>query len=129
MTTELAILAAYGLVILLTVTAQASVSLMTERLGWLTGPRDEPGNNATTGGRLKRATDNSVVALAYFAPAVLVLHLSGATSAATLLAAQIFLVCRIAYVVFYALGTPWLRTLLWAVAFLAALYLNLLALS
>jgi uncharacterized MAPEG superfamily protein len=129
MTTELTILATYGLVVLLSVAAQATVSLTTERLGWLAGPRDEPGNNATAGARLKRATDNSVVAMAYFAPAVLMLHLTGATSATTLLAAQVFLVCRILYVVLYALGTPWIRTLLWVVAFVAALYLNIAALT
>jgi uncharacterized MAPEG superfamily protein len=128
MTTELGILALYGGLIVLTVLAQVMMAIVTQEIPYLVGPRDETREPSVVTGRLKRALDNNVVAMAYFAPAVLVIQLLELNSAATLLAAQIFLAARLAYVVLYALGTPWLRTLIWVVGLLASLYLYSVAL-
>ncbi len=128
MTTELGILALYGALIVLTVLAQVMTAIVTQDIPYLVGPRDEAREPSVVTGRLKRALDNTVVAMAYFAPAVLVIQLLGLNSAATLLAAQIFLAARLAYIVLYALGTPWVRTVIWVVGLLASLYLYSVAL-
>jgi len=129
MTTELDILAAYGIVVLCTILAQILSAMATENIGWLVGPRDDPRPDARLTGRLKRAMDNSVAAMAYFAPAILLLHLSGKTGAETLLAAQIFLIARIVYVGFYAIGIKWLRTVIWMIGAFASVYLYFIALT
>jgi len=128
MSTELGILAFYGLVIILNIVAQVSWATLTESITYLAGPRDESHTPATITGRLKRATDNGVTAMAYFAPAVLILQMQGLTTANTLLAAQTFLVARVIYVGLYAAGVAWLRTIVWIIALLAVLYLYWVAL-
>ena len=69
--------------------------------------------------RLGRAVDNSVVAMALFAPAVLLIEMLGRNNSATLLAAQVFLLARIIYVIVYALGVPTIRTLAWLAGYAA----------
>jgi uncharacterized MAPEG superfamily protein len=78
-------------------------------------------------GRMERAANNSLLALALVAPAVLMTHLS---DAADNLADQLmltFLLARIAYVALYALGIVWFRTAAWVTAFVctALLYVGL----
>ena len=68
---------------------------------------------------------NCIVALALFAPAVLILAEKGIGTGGTLLAAQVFLIARVIYVVVYAAGLPWARTLIWMVGFLATAWLYL----
>ena len=74
--------------------------------------------------------ENSVVALALFAPAVLLLQAQEAFTAATLLAAQIFLIARILFIPIYAFAVPipFLRTIVWLAGFLATAYLYIAAL-
>ena len=79
-------------------------------------------------GRMERAANNSLLALALVAPAVLITHLS---DAADNLADQLmltFLLSRIAYVALYALGIVWFRTVAWIIAFVctALLYVDLI---
>ena len=114
MTSELSILALFGLLIALTVllnvlTAMGQVGLM------------------TLGGR---TLENSVVAMVLFAPAILVLWAQDAFTSTTLLAAQIFLLARVAFVPIYALAipVPFLRTVVWLAGFGATIWLYLLAL-
>ena len=78
--------------------------------------------------RLKRALDNSIVAMALFAPAVLILEMLDRTNATSLLAAQVFLIARIIYLPVYALGVPAIRTLAWLAGFAATAILYFLAL-
>jgi uncharacterized MAPEG superfamily protein len=77
---------------------------------------------------MERAANNSLLALALVAPAVLITHLS---DAADDLADQLmltFLLSRIAYVALYALGIVWFRTVAWIIAFVctALLYVDLI---
>ena len=127
MSSELTILAIYGLVVIVTILVQVLAAAAQVGLVPLAGNRDRL---ALTGSaaRLDRVQKNSVIALALFAPAVLVLNAQGAFSATTLLAAQVFLVARILYAVVYAAGIPWLRTLVWLAGFLATAALYLMAL-
>ena len=125
---ELSILSLYGLLVLLTLVLQVLPAMAQVGLPKLAGPRDDMPRLTGMAGRLSRCLDNSVVALALFAPAVLSLVLQEATTATTLLACQVFLVARLLYVPIYAAGIPWLRTLVWAVGFVMTAWLYLIAL-
>ncbi len=130
MSSELSILALYGLVVIVVVllnvlTAMSQVGLMT-----LGGARDDMPPLTGVAGRVERALTNSVVAMALFAPAILILSAKDAFTGGTLLAAQIFLIARIAFVPIYAFAipVPFLRTTVWLAGFLATAYLYLQAL-
>ncbi len=128
MQTELHILALFGLLIILTTAIQAVFSLSQNGMGYLVGARDDGRTMSGVGARLERAARNNIETLAYFAPAVLLVDAQGASSPATLLAAQIFLVARLLYVPAYASGIPMLRTAIWSVGLGATLYLYAIAL-
>ena len=127
MSNELSILAYSGLVVVVIILVHILTATAQVGLGPLVGPRDDGPDLTGGAGRLKRAADNAVHALALFAPAVLILHAQGVTSSGTVLAAQIFLIVRILHPILYFLGIPWLRTLVWLCGFLATAWLYLLA--
>ncbi len=91
------------------------------------GPRDEERKPSGTAGRLKRAVDNHFEGLILFAIAVVVVVLGDATSALTAQCAWAYLISRILYVPAYAVGIYLLRSLIWAVGFLATLIMLLVA--
>ncbi|MDB2407153.1 MAPEG family protein [Jannaschia sp.] len=130
MSSELSILALYGL--LLAVTVVLNVLTAMEQVGLMTlgGSRDEMPKLTGMAGRIARALDNSVVAMALFAPAILILAAREGFTGTTLLAAQIFLLARLAFVPIYAFSppVPFLRTGVWGVGFLATIVLYLAAL-
>ena len=128
MDTELSILALYGLLLALTILVQVLAALGQVSLMDLAKARDDLPDLTGTAGRLLRAVNNSVVAMALFAPAVLILHAKGISTSGTLLTCQIFLIARIAYVPVYALGIPWVRTGVWVVGYAATAWLYVLAL-
>ncbi len=128
MSSELSILVLYGLLVIVIVLVQVLAAMAQVGLPMLAKPRDDMPPLSGVAGRLERALRNSVVAMALFAPAVLVLQAQGGFTAATLLAAQIFLIARVLYVIVYAAGTPWIRTLIWVCGFLATAWLYLAAL-
>ena len=113
MSSELSILALYGLVVIVTILIQVLAAAGQVGLGALARPRDDMPMLVGVAGRMDRCQMNSIVAMALFAPAVLALHAQGAFTATTLLAAQAFLAARVAYVLVYAAGTAWVRTLVW----------------
>jgi len=90
--------------------------------GYTMSPRDmgpeRPASVVT--GRLRRAYENHLESLPWFAIAVLVAHVSGASSWITASASLIYLAARIVYIPCYALGWR-LRSLVWSVAALAIL--------
>lgn len=128
MHSELSILALVGLLTMVQILVHVLTATPPLGLPYLVSPRDEARPLTGIPGRCKRAAENAVTALALFAPAVLILQAKGAFTANTLLATQVFLILRIVYAVVYPLGTPWLRTLVWVVAFLCNLWLYLAAL-
>jgi len=125
MSSELSILALYGILTMVQILVHVLTATPPLGLPYLVGPRDEARPLTGIPGRCKRAAENAVTALALFAPAVLMLQAKGALTPHTLLAAQVFLIMRLIYAVAYPLGTPWLRTIVWVVAFLANLSLYL----
>ncbi|SFE00938.1 Uncharacterized conserved protein, MAPEG superfamily [Sulfitobacter brevis] len=126
--TETTILAAYGLLVMLTVLIQVLGATRQLSMGYLMSSRDETRSMTGMTARVARALDNSVVAMALFAPAVLILVLLDRTNATTLLCAQVFLIARIIYLPVYAMGVPTIRTLAWLAGFIATAFLYFLAL-
>ena len=97
---------------------------------YTTGPRDEPPKRplSTTTGRLQRAVQNSLESLTLFAPAALMVGLTGQSTALTAIAAWAFLVARLLYIPAYAMGlAPW-RSAIWGVGVAATLFLAFAAL-
>lgn len=128
MSSELSILGLYGLLVMLTLLIQVLLALPQLGLPYLASPRDEGRQTHGAAARAERCLTNSVVAMALFAPAVLILAAKGGFSESSLLAAQAFLVARVLYVPIYLAGIPWLRTLVWLVGFLATAWLYLMGL-
>ena len=73
--------------------------------------------------RAGKTVQNSVVAMALVAPAVLMLNLANLSTPGTILAIQLFLTARIAYAICFIVGINYLRTVIWIVGFLATAYL------
>ena len=129
MGSELGILGLYGLVVIITILAQVLTAQAQVGLELLVKPRDDFPKLTGVAGRLERAQFNSIVALALFAPAILILNAKGLATPTTLLIAQVFLIARILYVPVYAAGLPWLRTLVWLVGFLGTAWLYIAGLG
>ena len=127
MSSELSILALYGVLVIATIVIQVLLAVPQVGLPYLASPRDDGRNLDGVPGRALRCVQNSVVAMALFAPAVLILQAKGGFTANSLLAAQIFLIARLIYVPLYLIGTPWLRTGIWMVGTLATLWLYAIA--
>ena len=129
MSAELSILSLYGLLVIVTIllnvlTAMKQVGLMT-----LGGARDDMAPLTGIAARVSRTLDNSVVAMALFAPAVLILAAKDGFTSSTLLAAQIFIIARVLFVPIYifAIPVPFLRTIVWMAGFLATAFLYVMA--
>ncbi len=128
MSSELNILALYGLYTALILLLQVTGALGQVGMGYLLSSRDEHRTLTGITGRLDRALTNSVTAMALFAPAILLLAAKDNFGGATLTAAQAFLIARILYVPAYALKLTGIRTALWLVGFAATVVLYLMAL-
>ena len=126
MNSELGILGLYGLLLALTIAIQATLSTAQMGMRYNLSPRDE--KRALTGyaARMDRVATNSITAMVLFAPAVLLLAVSDSFSPRSLLAAQVFLFCRVAYVPAYAFGISGVRSALWFAGFAVSVALYLL---
>lgn len=71
--------------------------------------------------RIKAAHGNAVENLVVFAVLVIAAQLADVSTPATAMAAMIYFWARVAHVVVYALGLPWLRTLAFVAGFAAQL--------
>lgn len=97
----------------------AAGAARTAELGakWNAGPRDgetpPPGRLA---GRLMRAQANLFETLPLFAAAVIMAEVAGRTGPLTLWGAGLYFAARLVYLPLYALGVPYLRSLVWLVA-------------
>ncbi|MBT8476584.1 MAG: MAPEG family protein [Alphaproteobacteria bacterium] len=128
LSSELSILLIYGLITAIALGLKTTGMLATVDMGYLLSSRDEERTLEGMLGRMNRAINNSVTAMALFAPPVLVIALRDQSSAQSLLAAQVFLAARIVYLPAYVFGIRGLRTLVWTIGFLATLLLYFLAL-
>lgn len=94
-------------------------ALMTQQRGltWNTSARDGEARPLTgVAARMERGLRNFLETFPFFAAAVLAVVLTERTSADTALGAQLYFWARLAYVPIYALGIPYLRTLVWTVS-------------
>ncbi len=83
-------------------------------LPWGVGPRDEPAPPmGKFGGRIERAFKNFLETFVFFLGAVLIAQALNKHTASSALGAQIYFWSRLVYLPVYALGIPFLRTLLW----------------
>jgi uncharacterized MAPEG superfamily protein len=106
----------------------ATLSTQQRGLGWNASARDgEPKPLTGVAARIDRALKNFLETFAFFAAAVLAVVATQHTSAHTALGAQLYFWGRVVYVPLYAAGTPYVRTLAWAVS-MAGLLMVLLAL-
>jgi len=123
-----AILVLYGLVCLITILVQVMAAAQKLDMSQLAGNRESLPSLTGLAGRLDRAQMNSVVAMALFAPAALLLIVTDQVTGFAVTIGWLFLLARIAYVVVYAMGIPWVRTLVWLIGFGATFILYLMAL-
>jgi len=92
-------------------------------LKWNTGPRDEPIVLTGVAGRLERAFANFRETFPFFAALVVVDYLGGRLGTLTSIGALVYVVARAVYVPLYALGAPYLRSLVWGVSMVGILML------
>lgn len=130
MTPELTALALCGLLQVVQYVLFAIPANLELGTGYTSSPRDRPPSQqmSTRTARLHRALNNHFEALILFTLAVVVVTLSGQSTAVTEAAAWTFLAARILYVPAYAFGwRPW-RSAIWGVGLLATLTMLVAAL-
>ena len=121
-TIELWALLGCGLVMLLSIIAQAIYLDSKAGLGYGLGNRDAPPTGlGDAGGRLDRNVRNQVEGLAMFIPLVVVAGLAGISNPWTQRAALVYVTTRLLYFVLYALGVKAVRSVVWGVGFFALL--------
>ncbi|MFC0267021.1 MAPEG family protein [Kushneria aurantia] len=88
-------------------------------LAYNAGPRDDDGPPmGRITARLFRAQRNLFETLPLFIGAILIAHVGNQLGALTAWGAWLYLLGRIAYLPLYALGVPWLRSMVWGVSLL-----------
>lgn len=127
MTHELTMVVYTAILLFFMIGVQGAVGLLNNGLVWGGGSRDVAAKPSVLHGRATRAVRNHIEALCMFVPIVLVLNAAGISNEATLLWTKVFVGARVAYAVFYWLGTPWARTLVWAIGLVATVMLFLQA--
>ncbi|HEY5597546.1 MAG TPA: MAPEG family protein [Kiloniellales bacterium] len=91
--------------------------------GALKTPGPEAHAKAAWAQRLQAAHVNAVENLVIFAPLAIAVHVAGAGTPLTALAAATYFYTRLAHVIVYTLGIPGLRTLTFAIGFIAQVIL------
>lgn len=106
--------AVLGIVYLL---AAVLPSVLTRGMPWAMGPRDDAGADlGKVGARLDRAWKNFRETFPLFVAAILVEASTVQDSELAELGAQLYFWGRVAFLPVYALGLPYVRTLVWTVA-------------
>lgn len=104
----LAVALAFASVLIAVLGATIQVGLPT-----LAGNREEVPTLTGWAGRAQRAHRNILESLVLFAVLVLIGAVTGRSNQMTVLGAELFVAARLAYLVVYLIGIPWLRTLCW----------------
>ena len=128
MTTELTYLVATLVLALVQVLLPAGGRTLEFGVGWNAGARDQtPESHNPVVGRLEGAQSNLYETRPLCIGAVMIAHVTGAESALTLWGVALYFWARVAYVPLYALGVPYIRSLVWLVS-LAGLIMTFTAL-
>ena len=128
MTVELFHLCIYGLVIVGATLVQQLTSIFNVGLMPVFGSREGINFTGMTG-RLERAILNCAIAMALIVPPIMALGIMEMSSANNVLAAQIFLWSRIAYIISYGIGIMVIRSAAWVSSLLCTLFLYYTVLS
>jgi uncharacterized MAPEG superfamily protein len=117
MTQELRLLLWTLVLGLVQLVAAAVAKRLQEPRGWAAGPRDEDvPRYSGIAARLARGQANLMETLPFFAAAILVCHALGREGGQSAWGAQLYFWGRVVYVPLYALGIPYVRTLVWIAA-------------
>ena len=117
MTTELTYLAATLVLALVQILLPAFARTREFGLSWNAGARDTtPEVHSPVVGRLERAQANLFETLPLFIGAVLISQVADPTGALTAWGAALYFWARVAYIPLYALGVPYIRSLVWLVS-------------
>lgn len=130
MTPELVALALSALVLAVQFVLYSALAQRDLGTGYAMSPRDRDPSRPLSllSGRMKRAYENHIAALSFFAPAALIITTTGQSSPLTATLAYGYCAARAAYVPAYAFGwVPW-RSLVWGVGFGATIALYIIAL-
>jgi len=98
-------------------------TIMVRGLVTAMGYPDNPKPLAPWAARMKAAHYNAVENLVVFATLVLVLNATGISNETTVLACEVYFWARLVHFIVYSAGTPWLRTLSFAVSWLCSVTL------
>lgn len=97
----------------------AHLSTMQRGIHWNVSPRDEKMPELTgVAGRVDRAFKNFMETFPFFIAAVLMVQITTLANTTTALGAQLYLYSRVIYLPLYALGVPYLRSLVWGISLL-----------
>ncbi|MDP2408781.1 MAG: MAPEG family protein [Pseudolabrys sp.] len=88
-------------------------------MGAMANPSRDDKPHSPWAQRLLFAHENAVQNLVIFAPLVLILDVMGRSTQSTMIACAVYFWARLAHAIVYTLGIPVLRTLAFAVGFLA----------
>jgi uncharacterized MAPEG superfamily protein len=117
MTTELTILAWTLVLAIVQIMLPAAARNKETGIEYNAGPRDSEGPPVgKITGRLMRAQKNLYETLPLFAAAVLIAHVADRDGALTLWGSSLFLAARVVYLPLYALGIPFIRSMVWLVS-------------
>lgn len=95
----------------------ATLATQQRGLKWNTSNREgAPAPLTGIAARADRASRNFLEMFAFFAAAVLAVVAAQRSSACTVLGAQLYFWARVVYLPIYAIGIPYLRTLVWLVS-------------
>lgn len=128
LTSELSILLIYGLITIIVLGLKTTGMVATMDMGYLLSSRDEKRTLEGMLGRMDRALNNSITALALVTPPIVAIAFRDQSSPESVTAAQAFLAARIVYLPAYVFGIRGLRTFVWTIGFFATLVLYFLAL-
>jgi uncharacterized MAPEG superfamily protein len=93
------------------------ISVFQRGLVWNAGNRDVDAKPFTgAAARIDRASRNFLETFAFFAAAAIAVVVAQRTNASTALGVQLYFWARVVYLPVYAIGIPYLRTLVWGVS-------------
>jgi uncharacterized MAPEG superfamily protein len=126
MSTELTVFVLTVLLALIHIFVESAVKVSAYGIGVSVGPRDSmPETDSVLVGRAVRAKNNMLETLPLALGLLLLVHITGGSTAMTVAGAWIYLLARVVYLPLYLMGVPWLRTVVWGVALVGLVMLVL----
>jgi uncharacterized MAPEG superfamily protein len=117
MTPEFSMLTFSAILGIIQLLVSTSLVVVQRGLPWATSNREAPVAPLTgLTYRLDRAFHNFKETFAFFVAAVLVAHFVVPNSNTSILGSQLYFGGRLAYVIVFAFGIPYLRTIVWTVS-------------